>query len=208
MAVDVTSISSIAINIGMLLLVVLFFVICVGISIYAMAQYKKWGQFTCIIWGKDGFGQLVEKNDRAGIFIDRKTSNKRFFIRKANVGLECNNIPYIHKGKKKIVYLLQTGLKNFKFIKPTISDNQIKFEVGEEDVNWAINAYEKQKKLFNQNVLLQYMPFILLAFVSIIILIMFIYFFKQFPTLLKTAEALRAAAVAFAQSQGGTVILT
>ena len=205
--VDVSSITSMLTNIGMLILLVIFFGAMAFAAMFAMAQYKKWSQFTCIIWGKDGFGQIVEKNDRAGIFIDRKTKNKRFFIRGAKVGLDCNKIPYIQKGRKKVVYLLQTGLKNFKFINPTISDNQMIFDVGEEDVNWAINEYEKQKRLFDQNMLMQYMPFILLAFTSMIILIMFIYFFKQFPVLLKTAEALREAAVAFAQSQGGTTIL-
>lgn len=205
--VDVTSVTSMLSNIGMMLLLVIFFGIVTFAAMYGMSQWKKWSQFTCVIWGKDGFGQIVEKSDKAGIFIDRKTKNKRFYIRKAKVGLECNNIPYIQKGRGKIVYLLQTGLKNFKFIKPTISDGQMKFDVGEEDVNWAINEYEKQKRLFDQNVLLQYLPFIALGFTSIIILIMFIYFFKQFPTLVNMAEALKEAAVAFAQSQGGTTIL-
>lgn len=200
-------VAGMALNIGIMIMSLLFFGALSAAIIYGMKQYQKWSQFKCIIWGKDGFGQIVEKTDRAGIFVDGKTQNKRFFIRKANVGLECNNIPYVQSGKQKIVYLLQTGLKNFRFIKPKISDDLMTFEVGEEDVNWAINAYEKQKRLFNQNILLQYMPFILLAFVSIIILIMFIYFFKQFPTLLKVAQALQEAAVAFAQSQGGTVIL-
>lgn len=205
--VDLTNITNILSNIGMLLLLTIFFAVVAFGAMFAMAQYRKWSQFTVIIWGKDGFGQIVEKTDKAGIFVDKKTKNKRFYIRKARVGLECNNIPYIQKGRKKIVYLLQVGLKNFKFIKPTISDGQMQFDVGEEDVNWAINEYERQKKLFDNNLLLQYMPFILLGFVSIIILIMFIYFFKQFPTLLKTAEALKEAAIAFAQSQGGTIIL-
>ena len=200
-------VAGLALNIGIMVLSLLFFGALSVAIIYGMKQYQKWSQFKCVIWGKDGFGQIVEKTDRAGIFVDGKTQNKRFFIRKANVGLECNNIPYVQSGSQKIVYLLQTGLKNFRFIKPKISDDLMTFEVGEEDVNWAINAYEKQKRLFNQNILLQYMPFILLAFVSIIILIMFIYFFKEFPTLFKVAEALKEAAVAFAQSQGGTVIL-
>lgn len=206
--VDITNITNIASNIGMLLLLTIFFGAVAFGAMFAMAQYRKWSQFTCVIWGKDGFGQIVEKPDRAGIFVDRKTKNKRFFMRKAKVGLECNNIPYIQKGNRKIVYLLQIGLKNFKFIKPTIANKQMVFDVGEEDVNWAINEYERQKKLFDNNLLLQYMPFILLGFVSIIILIMFIYFFKQFPVLAQTAEALKEASVAYAQSQGGTVVLT
>jgi len=205
---DIGSVGSWAVNLGMIILVLLFFVVIAGLMAFMMAQYKKWSQFTCVIWGKDGFGQVVESSDKAGIFVDRKTKNKRFFMRKAKVGLDCNNVPYIQKGRMKVVYLLRSGLKNFTFIKPEISDDKLTFDVGEEDVNWAINSYEKQKRLFNQNVLMQYMPFIMLGFVSVIILIMFIYFFKQFPTLLKTAEALKEAAIAYAQAQSGTVVLS
>jgi len=172
-----------------------------------LITYKRYSQFTCIVWGRDGFGQTTETKDRAGIFVDRKTLNKRFFMKKANVGLDPDNVPYIQQGNKKVVYLLKTGLKNFRYVKPRINNPNLVLEVGEEDVNWAINAYERQKKIFNQNILLQYMPFIALAFVSIIILIMFIYFFKQFGTLAKVASSLSEAARAYAQAHAGTVVL-
>lgn len=205
---ELNSIVNGILNFGIILLILLFVFVLIGFFIYALIQYKKWSQFKCIIWGRDGFGQLVEKTDRAGIFVDSKTKNKRFYLKKSNVGLDCNNIPYIQHGKQKRVYLLQIGLKNYKFIKPTISGDVFNFDVSEEDVNWAINAYDKQKKLFNQNILLQYMPFILLAFVSMIILIMFIYLFKQFPIMLQIAKALKEAATTYAQGQAGTVVLT
>lgn len=202
MAMDISAVSGFFLNIGIMLLSILFLGLIVGGTIYGMRQYKRWSQFTCIIWGLDGFGQIVEKKDRAGIFVDGKTKNKRFYLRKHNVGLDCNNVPYIQSGSRKMVYLLQVGLKNFQFIKPKITEDMIHFDVGEEDVNWAVNSYERVKKLFNQNILLQYMPFILLAFVSIIILIMFIYFFKQFPELVKMGQHFEEAAKALAQSRG------
>jgi hypothetical protein len=80
--------------------------------------------------------------------------------------------------------------------------------VGEEDVNWGVNAYERQKKIFGSNALLQYLPFIALGFVSIVILIMFIYFFKQFSVLKDVALAFESAARTLAQANGGTVVLT
>lgn len=206
--VSVDGVGNAAANIGIIAVVIVFFIVLAGLMIFLMSQYKKWSQFTCVIWGKDGFGQVIESTDKAGIFVDRKTKNKRFFLRKGKVGLECNNVPYIQKGRTKVVYLLRTGLKNFTFIKPSIDDSMMRFDVGEEDVNWAINAYEKQKRLFNQNVLMQYMPFIMIGFVTIVIMIIFIYFFKQFPVLKATAEAFRDAATAFAQSQSGTVVLS
>ena len=201
------NVGNMALNIFILVIGVLFFVGLALVTWYTLDRYKKYSQFKCIIWGRDGFGQITETVDAAGIFVDKKTINKRFFLRKANVGLDPDNVPYIICGKRKIVYLLKTGLKNFRYIKPVVGES-FNLSVGEEDVNWAVNSYERQKKTFGTNLLLQYLPFISLGFVSIIILIMFIYFFKQFPVLKETAVALKEAAAAFAQSQSGTVVLT
>lgn len=202
-----SNIGGFAVNILVMILGVLFFAGIVFGVVMAFLKYKKYSQFKCVIWGRDGFGQISQTKDRAGIFVDKKTKNKRFFLQKNNVGLDPDDVPYIQVGNQKIVYLLKTGLKNFQYIKPRVSNDMFRFDVGEEDVNWAVNAYERQKNSFAKNMLLQYLPFIALAFVSIIILILFIYFFKQFGVLKDVAEALKGAAVAFAQSQGGTVIL-
>lgn len=178
-------------------------------SIWLLFRWRKYKQFKVIVWEKDGFGQLSESYDEGGIFVDSKTQNKRLFLKKANVGLDADSIPFLPNkvGGKSVVYLFRNGLKNFHYIRPNIDNSKINLSVGEEDVNWAINAYERQKKMFNQNMFLQYLPFIALAFVSIIILIMFIYFFKDFKTLAETAQAMQAAAKALAQAQGGTVVI-
>jgi hypothetical protein len=105
------------------------------------------------------------------------------------------------------VYLYRKGLKNFFFLRPNVQMDKVDVQVGEEDVNWAANSYEKAKKLFSASTLLQYMPFILLALVSIIILVMFIYFFKDFGVLKEMAVALQAAAEAMRQASAGTTII-
>jgi len=199
--VSVASVTSTALNIGIMLLGGLLFCGIVGGALWLYLKKKRYSEYKCVVWERDGFGQLNETYDKAGIFVDNKTKNKRFFLKKANVGLNADNVPYI-PSKRKIVYLLRTGLKNFQFIKPNISNPSINLDVGEEDVNWAINAYDRQKKLFNQNILMQYLPFIALAFTSIIILIIFIYFFKDFSVLKDVALALKEAS----QAQQGTVI--
>jgi len=175
--------------------------------IYAILKWKKYKQFDCRIWEKDGFGQWRETTDGAGIFVDKKTQNKRFFLRKNNVGLEPDNVPYIPAGGRKVVYLLCTGLKNFRFIKINVGNPNITLDVGEEDVNWAINAYERQKKIFNRDLFMQYLPFAILAFVCVIILIIFIYFFKNFDVLKDVAVALKEAAKEMARAKAGTVII-
>jgi len=179
----------------------------IGFATWAYMNVRKYKDFKCIIWAVDGFGQITERYDNAGIFVDKKTKNKRLYLKRNNVGLDPDNIPYIPSGNKKVIYLWQTGLKNFRFIKPKICNASMSFNVGEEDVNWAINAYERQKKLFTQNSFLQYLPFIAIAFVSIIILVIFIYFFKNFDVLRDVAVALQAAANSIAQSKLGTTVM-
>lgn len=176
----------------------------IGASIWLYYWWKKCREFDCIIFRKDGGVTF----DKAGIFVDRKTKNKRFYIKNANVGLDPNDVPYkISPGGKKYVFLLQTGLKNFSFMGVDVDAEKCEFSVGEEDVNWGINAYERQKKLFSNSWLMQYMPFIALAFVSIIILILFLNFFKKFDVLKDVALALKDAAAAQSLCTAGTTVI-
>lgn len=170
-------------------------------------HWLRYQKFRCIIWRVDGLGKLNFKTDNAGIFVDRATQKKRLFLKGANVGLNPDNIPYIPSGRKPTIMLLQVGLKNFRFIKPNIDHENISFTVGEEDVNWAIFDYEKQKKKFDQNWLTQYMPFIILAFVSLIILILFMYLFKQFGTIKELIIELQNLAKILASAKSGTTII-
>jgi len=199
-------------NTALNILVMIFSIIILGAIIYAgiyfYMRWKRYKEFKCVIWERDGFGQLCETYDQAGIFVDNKTKNKRLFLKKCNVGLQPDNIPYLPSiSGTKIVYLLRDGLKNFRFIKPTIGNPNINLNVTEEDLNWGINAYERGKKLFSEKSFLQYLPYIAIAFVSIIILTIFIYFFKDFAVLKEVAIALKEAANAMAQAKAGTVIM-
>jgi len=146
--------------------------------------------------------------DKGGIFVDRKTKNKRFFLKKNKVGLNPDNVPFKFIGKSMYVFLYRTGLKNFQYVDVNIDTNPgAIITVGEEDVNWAINAYERQKKLFSQTLLIQLLPYIAIAFVSIIILVIFIYFFKEFGTLREVAAKLSEAAQAIRDAELGTRVV-
>lgn len=207
--VSLEGVAGTALDIGIM---VISIVLIGGAMIGATLLYLKWkkyNEFECIIYQRDGFGQLCQKKDRAGIFVDAKTKNKRFFLKKSNVGMDPDHVPFISSSRgKKTVYLLQTGLKNFHYINLTIpASNNFKLTVGEEDANWAINAYERQKKLFSQSLLMQLMPFIALAFVAVIILTIFIYFFKDFDVLATVATELKGAAQAIAQANAGTTVI-
>lgn len=211
--VTLAGVSGIALSIVILILSVLFIGGVVIGFIFLYKNWKRFNEFSCIIWEENGFGQLTETRDKAGIFVDSKTNNKRFFIKKANVGLDPDKVPYVptigggYFSAPKTVYLYRTGLKNFHFIKPNIQSPKITLTVGEEDVNWAINAYDRQKKLFSTSKLMQFLPYIAIAFVSIIILVMFIYFFKEFGTLKEMAVEFKEVAKILKQIKLGTNII-
>jgi len=202
---DVGIIGQYAISIGGMILTVL---LTAGLAIGGVVGFKKWKryqQYDCVIFERDGFGQLRQTRDKAGVFVDSTTKNKLLYLRKARIGLSPDIIPYIQSNKgKQTIYLYKTGLANFHYINIKIADPKINFTVGEEDVNWAYNAYERSKK-FAASTLLMYMPFILLAFVSIIILILFVYLFKAMP---ETMASVSEAAKHMAAYKSGTTVIT
>ena len=205
--VDLTSVGSQALNIFIIIFIAVSAIAIIGGLVWLYMMYRKYSQYTCIIFERDGFGQFSEKRDMAGIFVDRKTKNKRFYMRKYKVGLNPDNVPYIQSGKKRVVYLYRTGLTNFHFININIKHPDVTMTVGEEDVNWAVNAYERSKKIFNQSMWMQIIPFIGLVFVCIAIIVVFIYFFQDFETLYQMAEAMKEAAKQISQAYSGTTVI-
>jgi len=199
------------VNIVVFIVIGLILLVIAGFALYWIMKYKRYKQFKVVVWSIDKEkidSYITEGYDQAGIFVDRKTKNKRFFLLKGNVGLDPDEVPYIIDEKgKKVVYVLRTGLKNYHYIKPAVAYPNITLTVGEEDVNWAVNSYERAKKMFSQSTLLQWMPFIILGFVCIIILVIFVYFFKNFEVLRDVALAFKDAASEYAKSQMNTTII-
>ncbi len=191
-----------------LFIVFIFFVGIASFIAYSYAKSKRFKQYKCIIFEEDGFGQNQISYDEGGVFIDKKTNNKRFFLKKNSSGLTPDNIPYVMNQKgEKFVFLFRTGLKNFRYINFKLDAKSFGIEVGEEDVNWAVNAYERMKRTFQQSLLMQLLPFIAIAFTVVVILIIFIFFFKQFPILKDVAESFKQAAQALAAANSGTKIV-
>lgn len=191
-------------------LIAFIVVVCALIGFGAWAYYreKRFKEYTVIVWFRDALGNTHQSVDYGGVFLDKKTNNKRLFLKFANVGLSADEIPFIPGAQgKRYVYVYRKGLKNFFYLKPQLDLAGVSINVGEEDVNWAVNSYERAKKLFAASTLMQYLPFILLAFVSIIILVMFIYFFKDFKYIKEAAEAFAEAAKAYQATHAGTTVL-
>ena len=202
--IDFGAASSGLLNVAIVLSILVISLLLVW-AVFTFVNYqKRYREFTIVIWEKDGFGQFRQTHDKGGIFVDKKTNDKRLYLKKNKVGLECNNIPYIPTGDgKKMVYLLKVGSKNYTYIKPNVKSD-LSFTLGEEDVNWGLQAYQKQKANFGTNSLLQWLPYISLIIVSVIILIIFVYFFKNFEVLKDVAIAFEKAATELAKYHGNT----
>lgn len=199
-------------NSALNIIIIIICLIVVGgllaVVIYYYRYKKRFSAFDVRIWQRDGTGYIHEKRDGGGIFVDKKTGNKLLFLQKNNVGLNPDNIPYLPGMKDtKIVYLWQYGLKNFKFIKPNITETGVELSVGEEDVNWGINTYERSKKMFNTGMLMQLLPYILFAITVVVIMILFIYLFKKFDVIKDAAQALNEASKTLAMAKSGTMVL-
>jgi len=202
LGVSVTGIANTALSwVIMIVAIIVFGTIATVATIFVLKQLKFKYK---VVWF--GIDNKTGGTDKGGIFVDRKTKNKRFFLKRAKVGLNPDNVPFKFIGKTMYVWLYRTGLKNFQYLDLNITPNPgATITVGEEDVNWAVNAYERQKKMFSTSLLMQLMPFIMLAFVSIIILVIFIYFFKEFSTLKDMAVAMGEAAKIIAQARTGVI---
>jgi hypothetical protein len=196
------------VNIGIFIFLAAVVTFAATFTVMFVKKNKKYSQFICVIWKKDGFGQLVQESDRAGVFVDKITNNKRLYLKKANVGLDPDNIPYIPSGKIKFIYLYRTGLKNFRYIRPVISDSHINLKVGEEDVNWALNDYERVKKAFaKKDMLKEMLPYAIFALLVIAFLVMVVFILKKFDVLAEVASELKTAAASIAQAKSGTTVL-
>lgn len=195
-----------AMNILAIVVIIIVTMASVASLTWLIIRNKRYKQFRCIVWEKGINGAIIQSEDGAGIFTNRKTNNKRFWMKKANVGLIPDNIPYIQHGKEKLVYLVRVGLKNFYFLKPDVgAPGDISFTVGEEDVNWSINAYEAAKKRFSNSLLMQLLPFAVLIFVCLIILILFLNLFKKFDSLKEMLAMLLEIAKYLAQAKTGVI---
>ena len=205
-----SGLSSGFLSFGIIILVV---VLAVGVLValfFFIKRFLNYSQFKVIVWEVLESGGIREAYDKAGIFLNTKTGNKLFYLKRLKVGLNPDKLMYINDSKgKKIVYLLRYGFKNFVFVNPFVKDvGDVKFKVGEEDVNWAINSYEASKKRFTQSLLFQMLPFMVLALVCIVILILMVTLFKNFSVFSAVAESFNQATQTLVNYNAGSGVVS
>lgn len=182
--VDVQNILSGVLGFGGVVVVLILFVGLCVVGWFFFRNWLKYQQFNVIIFKIDALGNRDAFTDQGGIFL--KSGQKRFWLKKCKSDITPDTIKYVKINGKNTVILWQFSDNDFRVVdfsasNPTIG---ISATVGEEDVNWALNAYERGKKMFAwQGMLKEYMPWIALFFVGIIFVIIFIQFFKKLDLL-------------------------
>lgn len=204
MAFDFISVFSGFVKVGGGILILIILASIVAVVWYFNSQSKKWKQFVCIIFTKDAFGNAIREVDQAGIFVDKVTGMKRFFIKKANIGLDPDNVKYIlsSDGKVRYVYLRRYAPKNYAFYDFTslLSNDKPGLSVTEQDVNWALQEYRKHKALDNKNFWSQYGTYVIWGFAVISTLVLFALLVQKFEVLSNVASAINGAAQALKEA--------
>ena len=114
--------------------------------------------------------------------------------KKAKTSLPADYVPAIQIGKRKVVFLVKKGLKNFRYINPKVEeDDNLALIVSAEDVNWAVNSYEGAKKAFYTSKWMQYAPMAIFAIAVIGIIVLLFVLFKNFDVIKEAAIALEGA---------------
>ena len=204
MAFDFISVFSGFVTVGGGILVIIILATIGSLIWWFYSQAKKWKQFVCIIFSKDAFGNAIREIDNAGIFLDKTTNMKRFFIKKANIGLDPDKVKYIMStdGKTKYVYLRKYAPKNFAFYDLTklLEKDNAQLSVTEQDVNWALQEFRKHKALDNKNFWNQYGTYIIWGFAVISTLVLFALLVQKFEILSSVASSISAAATALKEA--------
>ena len=204
MAFDFISVFSGFVKVGGGLLVVIILASMGSLIWYFITQAKKWKQFVCVIFSKDAFGNAIREIDHAGIFLDKTTNMKRFFIKKANIGLDPDKVKYIMStdGKTRFVYLRKYAPKNFAFydLSKLLDKDNPELKVTEQDVNWALQEFRKHKALDNKNFWNQYGTYIIWGFAVISTLVLFALLVQKFEILSNVASAISSASTALKEA--------
>lgn len=198
----------IVVNTGFIIIgSILIFGAIVVVYLMYMKQVKRYNH-KCIIFEMDGLGNIICTTDVAGIFVDGKTKNKRFFLKKNNVGLNPDKVPYIQEGKVKKVYLKRLGLKNFAYINYAgLFTGEETITVGDEDVNWAINAYDRSKAVFGTTMLEKLLPYLGLILMAVFIIGMIAILMNKIPTVIDKMSELAEILKQMEQIRSGTTII-
>lgn len=192
MAFDTTQAVNFIVEGGILLFGAFVFLGLAGMaSWWYFFNHKPYRQIRVTVFQKDNFGNVITTKDWAGIFT--KGDNKRLWLKAGKVSLPADNIPYVPilGSKTKELFLHKKGHKNYVFVNPFLDDESLEFNVGEEDVNWALISYKQAMTKFQNNIWVTLAPYGIVLVAIFVTFAIFFMLIKKFDTLLAIAETLK-----------------
>ena len=207
MTMELGTVANLVINTAVTILGVILIAAVFGGVAWIIYQKRKF-QYIVQVWLPDNNGNIIdEERDIGGIYVDKKTGKKHFWLKKQGKGLKCDDVPYRRVGNKRIVTVLKRADGVFRIINPKITLDKLNFVVSEEDVNWAIHDYEKYKRKYADDPWAKWMPIAIYAIAVVASLVLVIYVIQKFEVLVEVAKSLEGAAQALAQAQSGTTVI-
>lgn len=188
-------------------MVVALFVLIVGtvviVAFITLRNRRLW-VYDVVYLNMDG---ITGGKDLGAVYVDKQTNMKMFFLKNLKAGLNPNNIPWKLVGNRKVVYLIRTGQKTFRYINWKFNADTLITEVGEEDVNTAIQDFEKQKFYLGKQSMAHMLAFGAFIVISLVIMVMIIFVLNKFDTLLDLGEALKETAQILREMKSGTTVI-
>lgn len=197
------------------LMIVLIVMTCsiLGVMAWLIIQAKRYNIFVTI-YEHDAFKNLVGKQTKGGVFVDRKTNTKRFWIKKLkSFSLDPEKVRLVpeKRGRKMFykAYLYKFSDTDIRPVEWNISPNPgMTATITEEDANWLNSALIKWEATIFSNKLLQYLPLAIMIFSLILVFIIAIMLIKKFDVILPASENLKMAAESIARAQTGSGVIT
>jgi len=182
-----TAMFEVYVNMGLMILILLLVLIVVivlgAVSFILIKKYLSYGTKVFIMY-KDASGQTKWEIDKGGVFAKFKLM--KFWLKKYNMGLDADNIETVEIGRKKYCFLARIGRKSFRPLKMRFNDDNLFMTVGEEDVNWAITELYVHTKRFDwKGFWSQWGNYILWGITLMVVTVLLIWMFRQFPEILK-----------------------
>lgn len=199
---DLGSVTSTFSNIAIWTLVPLLIIGGIIAAIFWLKSLKKFSQYVVYIYERDSSGNIIQKTDQGGVFVNKKTGNKRLFLKKSNASMSPDNIPFVMRSDgKKAVYLVKEGSKNFAYLKISYDSSGFHPTVTEEDVNWALETYSDAKKRFSP-MIEKWLPIIGVIAAGLIIIVMIAVILSKLGVI---GEVLQTAKEVMEQTRGQCV---
>lgn len=143
MAFDLASTLSAAQGIGITMLFASFGLMILG-GIWWLGLQRRYNINVIVMDYDPKTKREVPFMDKGGIFIDSRSGNKRFNLKRCQAGLTCDNVPTIPIDGKPWVWISRFSSTDYRFMRISFDEaaQDYKVTIDEEDINSSVQHYD------------------------------------------------------------------